>query len=116
MVDYQVCVKSERKKPVVEQSVTADKARGFNGTPSFQFIDESRGETHRLVGGQPLTTFDQGQFWPMHHLLFDASDRWSGDDTDADSALRTLVDELGLDSAAFGTCLNCRRRSCVAFI
>jgi protein-disulfide isomerase len=59
MPDYQACMASRRKQPVVEQSVAAGKALGFDGTPSFRFIDEARGVTHHLVGALPLATFDQ---------------------------------------------------------
>ena len=49
---------------------------------------------------------EQGEFWAMHDLLFEAVDEWSVDPPDA--ALGSLAAELGLDGAAFTSCLDSR--------
>ena len=49
---------------------------------------------------------DQGAFWEMHHLLFEAQEQWLVDDPDP--VLTSLAGQLGLDASAFATCLGGR--------
>lgn len=51
---------------------------------------------------------DQGKFWPMHHLLFERLQQWSGDD-DPDAALKRLAADVGLDPSQFSACLTSRK-------
>ena len=46
---------------------------------------------------------DQGSFWEMHDLLFEAQSQWSVDDPEP--VLLDLAKQLGLDLEQFGTCL-----------
>jgi protein-disulfide isomerase len=46
---------------------------------------------------------EQGQFWEMHHLLYEAQEQWLVDDPDPE--LTSLAGQLGLDSSAFAACL-----------
>lgn len=57
MTAYQQCIASGRAKVPVEQSVAAGQALGFQGTPSFRFIDGKSGDAYTLVGAQPLDAF-----------------------------------------------------------
>jgi protein-disulfide isomerase len=50
---------------------------------------------------------NQGQYWAMHHLLFEKMDQWAHDEPDA--ALVTLAEDLDLDKAQFTTCLTSRK-------
>jgi protein-disulfide isomerase len=59
MAAYQECLASGGKDTQVEASVAAGEALGFNGTPSFQFIQGESGETYTLVGAHPVDTFSQ---------------------------------------------------------
>ena len=49
---------------------------------------------------------DQGAFWEMHDLLFEAMDEWSTGDADAN--LVALAERLNLDTGVFATCLASR--------
>ena len=49
---------------------------------------------------------EQGQFWPMHDLLFEQVERWSIEEPDG--VLAELAGEMGLDAEAFGACLSGR--------
>ena len=47
---------------------------------------------------------DQGQFWPMHDMLYKRqSEVYAGSDLDA--TLSGLASDLKLDGAAFGSCM-----------
>jgi protein-disulfide isomerase len=46
----------------------------------------------------------QGQFWEMHHLLFERTEEWGNSNVDA--ALTALAQELDLDMAQFETCMD----------
>lgn len=48
----------------------------------------------------------QGQFWEMHHLLFEAIEQWAVDVPEP--ALEALAGQLKLDEPAFTACLNGR--------
>jgi protein-disulfide isomerase len=51
---------------------------------------------------------EQGQFWEMHHLLFEAQDQWAVDDPDP--VLLGLAQQLDLDDDdEFETCLDSRQ-------
>jgi protein-disulfide isomerase len=47
---------------------------------------------------------EQGQFWEMHHLLFENVDTWSI--ADPFDVMVGLAEQLELDTEAFGTCLR----------
>lgn len=49
---------------------------------------------------------DQGQFWAMHHLLFEKQEQWAAGE--ADKALPALAEALDLDRARFAGCFNGR--------
>jgi protein-disulfide isomerase len=54
---------------------------------------------------------EQGQFWEMHHLLFETQSAWAMPEADApvdDAAFVALASDLGLEQAAFETCFNGR--------
>jgi len=51
---------------------------------------------------------DQGQFWSMHHSLFERMEQWGTSD-DPDAALTAIAGELGLDRSRFTACLTGRR-------
>jgi protein-disulfide isomerase len=51
---------------------------------------------------------DQGHFWPMHDLLFEARERWTEQEA-VDATLIELARELALDVPAFSACLDSRR-------
>jgi protein-disulfide isomerase len=50
---------------------------------------------------------DQGQFWPMHHLLYEKQEQWAT--AEAEKALPGLAKELKLDGARFAECFNSRK-------
>ncbi|MGH8532851.1 MAG: thioredoxin domain-containing protein, partial [Gammaproteobacteria bacterium] len=50
---------------------------------------------------------DQGQFWEMHHLLYEEQEQWAT--AEADKALPGLAAELKLDGARFTECFNGRQ-------
>jgi protein-disulfide isomerase len=54
---YRECIDSGRTAPVVAERVAEGEAAGFNGTPSFQFLDNASGDVYELVGAYPLETF-----------------------------------------------------------
>ncbi len=49
---------------------------------------------------------EQGQFWEMHHMLFDQTDRWATED--AENVLVTMAESLPLDRSRFEACFNGR--------
>jgi protein-disulfide isomerase len=57
MSAYQECMESGRTVPLVDDRVAQGISLGFNGTPSFQFLDNASGDVYELVGAQPLETF-----------------------------------------------------------
>lgn len=59
MAAYQDCMTSGGKDSQVQESIAAGEALGFNGTPSFQFIQNESGQTYILVGALPVDTFAQ---------------------------------------------------------
>lgn len=54
---YQECMDSGRTVPTVDERVAQGISIGFNGTPSFQFLDNASGDVYELVGAQLLETF-----------------------------------------------------------
>ncbi|MBN1640072.1 MAG: thioredoxin domain-containing protein [Anaerolineae bacterium] len=56
---YQACVDSGRADATVAADIAAGQALGFNGTPSFQFVDNRTGSSATLVGAQPLAAFKE---------------------------------------------------------
>ena len=59
MAVYRQCLASGRARADVEASVAAARELGFQGTPSFRFIDKKSGEAYTLVGARPLDAFAQ---------------------------------------------------------
>ena len=56
-----------------------------------------------IAGAAAECASDQGRFWEMHEALFENSNAWIEGDTEAE--LRAVAAEVGLDAAAFDTCL-----------
>ncbi|MCC6457599.1 MAG: thioredoxin domain-containing protein [Caldilineaceae bacterium] len=54
---YEACMASGEYKSVVQERVDAGFARGFQGTPSFQFVREADNAVFELVGAQPYEQF-----------------------------------------------------------
>lgn len=54
---------------------------------------------------------EQGQFWPLHDLLYSKQDQWNGESTDnPDKVIKALAHTLpGLDAPKFDECLDSRR-------
>ncbi len=50
---------------------------------------------------------EQGQFWAMHHLLYEKQAQWAT--AEADKALPRLAKELKLDGKRFAVCFNGRQ-------
>jgi len=48
---------------------------------------------------------EQGQYWPMHDLIFEGQDQWSGN-ADAVAVFKTMAGDLDLDQAEFDACLD----------
>ncbi len=59
MAAYEDCVTSGRAVPIVDARVAEGRAAGFNGTPSFQFLDNASGEVYELVGAHPVERFQE---------------------------------------------------------
>ncbi|MBX3014323.1 MAG: thioredoxin domain-containing protein [Caldilineaceae bacterium] len=57
MAQYDACIASGEKEPIVAQRVAAAIEKGFGGTPSFEFVRESTSEAFSLVGAQPYDQF-----------------------------------------------------------
>jgi len=56
---YAACVAGDDVTKAVEASVAAGQTLGFNGTPSFRFIESRSGDAYTLVGAQPLAAFER---------------------------------------------------------
>jgi protein-disulfide isomerase len=54
---YRQCLASGRARAQVDESIAEGRALGFQGTPSFRFIDRPSGEAYPLVGALPLAAF-----------------------------------------------------------
>lgn len=54
---YTACLASGEKEAIVAQGVSEARAKGFSGTPSFEFVREATDETFSLVGAQPYEQF-----------------------------------------------------------
>ncbi len=54
---YNECVASGRNVPIVDSRVAEGRALGFNGTPSFQFVNNESSDVYDLVGALPLERF-----------------------------------------------------------
>lgn len=57
MKAYEACVNTTEMAATVEASITEGKSHGFNGTPSFRFIDAKSGAAYTMVGAQPMSAF-----------------------------------------------------------
>ncbi len=54
---YTACVASGEKEEIVAQGVAEARAKGFSGTPSFEFVREATDEAFSLIGAQPYEQF-----------------------------------------------------------
>lgn len=54
---YQACIDGGEKEAIVQQRVNDALAKGFGGTPSFEFVREATAEAFPLVGAQPYEQF-----------------------------------------------------------
>jgi protein-disulfide isomerase len=59
MTAYEACVSSAEVAAAIEASVAEGRGHGFNGTPSFRFIEAKSGEDYTLVGAHPLEFFSR---------------------------------------------------------
>ncbi len=59
MEAYKACVASGRKEAQIQSSIAAGRALGFEGTPSFRFIQNGSGKAYMLIGAHPVETFVQ---------------------------------------------------------
>jgi protein-disulfide isomerase len=59
MTPYSQCINTGRAQTAIQQSIAAGSALGFNGTPSFQFIEKKSGKTYQMIGAYPAETFSQ---------------------------------------------------------
>jgi protein-disulfide isomerase len=57
MDQYNACVESGEKNEMIDAGIQEAQSKGFGGTPSFLFVDESSGESYDLVGAQPFEQF-----------------------------------------------------------
>ena len=64
-----------------------------------------------IAGAAAECAAEQGQFWEMHHLLYETQGDWAVEEagsTNADATFIQLASELGLEQAAFESCFNGR--------
>ncbi len=54
---YSRCMESGAKQADVQAGVEEASQKGFNGTPSFQFVNADSGESYNLIGAQPYGSF-----------------------------------------------------------
>ena len=54
---FDECVASGRGQDVVDQGVADGQALGFNGTPSFMFVNNENNSSYPFVGAQPTAAF-----------------------------------------------------------
>ncbi len=54
---YNECMASGRNAAIVDVRVAEGRALGFNGTPSFQFVNNESSDVYELVGALPLERF-----------------------------------------------------------
>jgi protein-disulfide isomerase len=54
---YERCMASGRHDARVQQRVAAAQALGYNGTPTFQFVQQASGKTYTLSGARPVDVF-----------------------------------------------------------
>lgn len=59
MAAYSACMQAGRTAALVDKRVAAASALGFNGTPSFQFVQSKDNKVYTLVGAHPVATFNQ---------------------------------------------------------
>ncbi|MEZ4859907.1 MAG: thioredoxin domain-containing protein [Caldilineaceae bacterium] len=57
MTAYNACIASGETKDFVDAGIAEARARGFGGTPSFQFVRAATDEAFPLVGAQPFDQF-----------------------------------------------------------
>ena len=57
MPEFESCIDSGRRDAMVQMGVSHARSLGFSGTPSFQFVMESTGDSYQLVGAQPYDRF-----------------------------------------------------------
>jgi protein-disulfide isomerase len=64
-----------------------------------------------VAGAAAECAAEQGQFWEMHHLLYETQSDWAVAEANSpidDTAFIGLASELGLEQAAFEDCFNGR--------
>lgn len=67
-------------------------------------VEQSHPQAVAAAGAAQCAGY-QGQFWEMHHLLFERMADW-GNSAGVDAALTALAEELSLDMAQFETCME----------
>ncbi|MBX2996952.1 MAG: thioredoxin domain-containing protein [Caldilineaceae bacterium] len=67
-------------------------------------VEQSHPQAVAAAGAAQCAGY-QGQFWEMHHLLFERTEEW-GSSATVDAGLTSLAEDLGLDMAQFETCME----------
>jgi protein-disulfide isomerase len=84
------------------------------GRIRFRFIDCLILSAHRNTLNASVAAAcadEQGQFWPLHDLLYAKQDEWNGEATNnPDKVIKALAHTIpGLDASKFDECLDSRR-------
>jgi protein-disulfide isomerase len=84
------------------------------GKIRFRFIDYPLVNIHRNTLNAAVAAAcadEQGQFWPMHDLIFSKQDEWNGEATsNPDKFLKSYARSVpGIDPAKFDQCVDTRR-------
>jgi protein-disulfide isomerase len=84
------------------------------GRIRFRFIDFPLVSIHRNTLNASVAAAcadEQGQFWPMHDLLYSRQDEWNGEATaNPDKVIKGLARGIpAIDAAKFDDCLDNRR-------
>lgn len=76
------------------------------GKASFEFRNFAfLGEESQRAAAAAVCADQQGAFWPIHDTLY-ANQHGENQGAFSDDRLRTVASKLGLDEAAFATCLD----------
>jgi protein-disulfide isomerase len=67
-------------------------------------VEQSHPQAVAAAGAAECAGY-QGQFWEMHHLLFERTEEW-GSSSSVDAGLTALAEELSLELDQFDTCME----------
>jgi protein-disulfide isomerase len=84
------------------------------GKIRFRYIDFPLVNLHRNTLNAAVAAAcadEQGQFWPLHDLLFARQDEWNSEATsDPDKVIKSLTRQIpAIDASKFDQCLDSRR-------